>query len=89
MARQNEPLSEMERRVFGENATRDADGNIQETGIGSRMNPTAAQVDTSVFESAPPPAAVAPVPPSPAGVPAAVPPGPAPGLWAPSTETMQ
>jgi hypothetical protein len=81
MSDHGKPLTEMERRVFGDDATRDADGNIVERGIGSRMNPTARQIDLAMFEK---PRAVDPAPP-----PAAVPPGPEPGLWAPSTETVQ
>jgi hypothetical protein len=38
MTRQNEPLTEMEKRVFGVDAVRLADGSIQERGFGSAFN---------------------------------------------------
>jgi hypothetical protein len=71
-----EPLTALEKLVFGADAKRGPDGAVLEQGIGARVNPTpSAAIDP---EPSPPPASAA-----------VVPPGRMPGLWAPGSDTVQ
>jgi hypothetical protein len=56
MTRQNEPLTEMEKRVFGEDAVRFPNGGIQERGFGSAFHEAriadAARIDAALKKQA-------------------------------------